>query len=264
MKTKLQKVIFMLSKYFIYGLIIQSFFLNFLLASDGNAQRYKSMKEVFIVLEFERSSIPDLLEAIENSSQFKFSYDIKDIDDKIIVSVPKGRNSVAAILDRVVNTTALGFKQINNDINVRKIDKKVRVAKIEITIDKQISGRVRDESGQPLPGVTVLMKNTNKGTSTDSDGYYKLTVPDEVTTLVFSFIGYLSEEVEIGNLSTIDVVMMPDVQKLSEVVVIGYGTQQARNVTSAISTVKSKDLREVPVPGLDQALQGRAAGVQVT
>ena len=264
MKTKLQKVIFMLSKCFIYGLIVQSFFLNFLMANDGNAQRYKSIREVYVVLESERSSVPDLLKAIEKGSQFKFSYDAKDIDDRVIINVPRGKNSVATILSRVVSSTTLGFKQVNNDINVKKVHKKTGAAKIEIAIDKQVSGRVTDKDGGPLPGVTVLMKGTNKGTSTDTEGYYKLTVPDNVTTLVFSFIGYISEEVTIGNRSSIDVVMLPDVQKLTEVVVIGYGTQQARNVTSAISSVKSKDLREVPVPGLDQALQGRAAGVQVT
>ena len=264
MKTRLQKVIFMLSKYFIYGLLVQSFFLNFLLANDGTAQRYKSIKEVFVDMDVEQSSVPDLLKAIERRSQFKFSYDTKDIDDKVIVNIPKGRYSVAAVLGLVVNAAPLGFKQVNNDINITRINRKSTAPKIAIIVEKQISGRVTDETGEPLPGVTVLVKNTNKGTSTDSEGYYKLTVQDEVVTLVFSFIGYVSEEIVVGNQSIIDVMMVQDIQKLTEVVVIGYGTQQARNITSAISTVKSKDLREVPVPGLDQALQGRAAGVQVT
>ncbi len=136
------------------------------------------------------------------------------------------------------------------------------VAPVAVTL----TGRVTGGNAEALPGVNVLLKGTTSGTTTDSDGKYALSLPDDQAdgTLVFSFIGYTTREVAIGNRTTIDVSLVADIKSLSEVVVIGYGTQEKRDVLGAISSVKGEDLRKVPVSGLDQALQGRAAGVVVT
>ena len=127
-----------------------------------------------------------------------------------------------------------------------------------------ISGTVTDdEDGGALPGVNVVVKGTTTGTVTDVEGNYSLSVSNDATTLVFSSVGYAVREVEIGNQSTINVGMEPDVQSLSEVVVIGYGAQEKKDVTGAISSVTSEEIMEVPVANPAQALQGRAAGVDV-
>ena len=125
-----------------------------------------------------------------------------------------------------------------------------------------VTGRVVDEKGAGVPGVNVLVKGTSTGTQTDADGRYSFTVPDDAT-LVFSFVGYTSQEVAVGGRSTVDVTLAPDSKALSEIVVVGYLTQDRQNVTSAVASVDTREVNKVPVPTLSQAIQGRVAGVQV-
>lgn len=130
--------------------------------------------------------------------------------------------------------------------------------------EKTITGKVTDASdGTALPGVNVLVKNTTIGTVTDAEGNYKLTVPDDAGTLVFSSVGYTLEEVAIGNQSVIDMQLVSDIKALSEVVVIGYGEQSREVLTSSISKVKGDDIRNTPSVHPVQALQGRVAGLSV-
>ncbi|WP_460610261.1 SusC/RagA family TonB-linked outer membrane protein [Hymenobacter terrigena] len=125
-----------------------------------------------------------------------------------------------------------------------------------------ISGRVLDEKGAGLPGVTVLVKGTSTGTQTDADGRFSLDAPADAT-LVFSFVGYKTQEAAVGGRSSIDVRLATDTQGLSEVVVVGYLAQDRQNVTSAVSTLDVKEATKAPVATATQALQGRVAGVQV-
>ena len=129
----------------------------------------------------------------------------------------------------------------------------------------EVLGSVSEEaSGAPLPGVNVVVKGTTVGTITTTSGAYSLNAPSPSDTLVFSFIGFEPQEVPIAGRSTIDVVLGEDVSRLDEVVVVGYGTQQKRDITGAVSRVTSEDLNRVPVTtSFSQALQGQAAGVQV-
>nr|WKN35741.1 TonB-dependent receptor [Tunicatimonas sp. TK19036] len=130
---------------------------------------------------------------------------------------------------------------------------------------QQVSGTVKDLStGEALPGVNILIKNTSQGTVTDVDGNFTLQVSEDDAILVFSSIGYERLEVPVGSQSTIDIELAPDLTQLSEVVVIGYGTQKKSDVTGAITQVSGESLREVPVANFSQALQGRAAGVEIT
>ena len=130
--------------------------------------------------------------------------------------------------------------------------------------ERTVSGTVTAEEEGALPGVNILVKGTTIGTVTDIEGNYRVTVPGEDAVLVFSAVGYTSEEVTVGNQSTVDMLLLPDIKSLSEVVVVGYGTQERARVTGAISSVSSEEINEMPVPSFDAALQGRAAGVSVT
>lgn len=125
-----------------------------------------------------------------------------------------------------------------------------------------VTGRIVDEKGQGLPGVNVLVKGTNVGTATNADGRYTIEAPAGAT-LVFSYIGYASQEVAVGDRATVDVALAPDARSLSDVVVVGYLTQDRQNVTSAVSSLNVKEAEKTPVPTLAQAFQGRVAGVQV-
>jgi len=128
---------------------------------------------------------------------------------------------------------------------------------------REVSGQVTSDTGEGLPGVNVLIKGTSSGTSTNAEGRYTIGVPDNNTVLVFSFIGYTAEEVTVGSRSSVDVKMIPDIESLSEVVVVGYGTQKKSDVTGSVARVDEKALREVPTPSIGQALQGRTAGIQI-
>jgi len=131
-------------------------------------------------------------------------------------------------------------------------------------IEKKISGRVTDvETNEPLPGVNVLAKGSTKGTITDIDGNYNLMVSDGVNTLVFSYIGYVTEEVQIGNSSEVDVSLSPDIQSLQEVVVVGYGEQKKVNLTGSIVSVDTDAINNIPVSNLSNSLAGRAPGIQI-
>jgi TonB-linked SusC/RagA family outer membrane protein len=126
-----------------------------------------------------------------------------------------------------------------------------------------VSGTVKDRSGTGLPGVNVIVKGTTNGTSTDSDGKFSLNASSD-DVLVFSFIGYTTREVPVGNQTTFDISMDEDVSTLQEVVVVGYGVQDKKVVTAATVTVKSEDLMKTNSLRLEQALQGQTPGVQVT
>ncbi|OGX81619.1 SusC/RagA family TonB-linked outer membrane protein [Hymenobacter coccineus] len=131
---------------------------------------------------------------------------------------------------------------------------------------RTISGRVTDQTnGGGLPGVTVLLKGTTTGVSTNADGNFSLGVPASGGTLTFSSIGFITQEQPIGSSAVMSVAMATDMKQLNEVVVTGYGQQQNRaEVKGAVSTVNSADYKDQPIIGVDQALQGRAAGVQVS
>ena len=123
---------------------------------------------------------------------------------------------------------------------------------------------VSSEKGEPLAGVTVRLKNANTGTVTDANGGFSLSVKQAAPVLVFSFTGYLVQEIPVNGQREISVTLAPDPKALGEVVVVGYGTQQKSNVTGAIASVKSAELKQTPVANVVQGLQGRVAGVQVT
>ena len=127
-----------------------------------------------------------------------------------------------------------------------------------------VSGTVVDAKNQPLPGVTVLVKNTTNGTTTGTEGTFNLSVATENPTLVFSYIGYKSQEIAVNGRSQLSVSMEGDEQALKDVVVVGYGTQEKKDLTGAIATVSGKDVAKVPVSGFDQALQGQVSGLQIS
>ena len=127
----------------------------------------------------------------------------------------------------------------------------------------EINGTITDAAGSPLPGVTIVVKNTNKGASSDFDGNFSIPQVSKGDVLVFSYIGFTTKEIIISDASALNVVLEEDTQSLDEVVVVGYGTQKKSVVTGAISSVKAEDLEGLPVERVEQALQGRVSGVVI-
>lgn len=131
--------------------------------------------------------------------------------------------------------------------------------------ERVVSGKVTSQDdGTPVPGVNVLVKGTTTGTATDSDGNYRITVSGDNAVLVFSFIGYQTTEVSVGTRTTVDAQLPLDVQQLSEVVVVGYGTQLKQDLTGNVAKVSGASIQNIPITTFEQAIQGRAAGVLVT
>ena len=130
---------------------------------------------------------------------------------------------------------------------------------------RTVNGKVTDqETGQGLPGVAVMVKGTTLGTATDADGAFMINVPNEKGTLVFRFVGYATKEVAIGSKQSVNVSMAIDQKQLNEVVVTGYQTKTKEDLSSSVSVVTAKELEQKPNPSVDQLLQGKSAGVQVT
>lgn len=129
--------------------------------------------------------------------------------------------------------------------------------------EKTVSGKVTDQDGLPLIGVNVTVKNTMRGTQTDFDGNYSIEV-SEGESLDFSFLGFATQTLTVGEASSLDVILQEDFSKLDEVVVVGFGTQSRRDVTDNIASISADEINNVPVANLQGALVGKAAGVQIT
>ena len=132
-----------------------------------------------------------------------------------------------------------------------------------VSQQRAITGQITDENSESLPGVNVLVKNTTLGTVTDMDGNYRLNVPDDAETLVFSSIGYTTQEVSLDNRTVVDVQLVPDQTELDEIVVVGYGSQKKVNLTGAVGVIESKQFESRPVTNVTQSLQGQVPGLLV-
>ena len=268
MKTKLQKKLLIMSKYAIFGIILQTILYSLVIADDGRAQK-KSMEDIRISINLENLNIQDAFAKIEAASDFTFAFKRNNINLRKKLHITSVEQSLADLLRRIAKDANLKFKRVDEIIHVSRAKNRTHtVSEIISTADpgwdKIISGKVTDESGAGLPGVSIIVKGTTLGTVTHTDGTYNLEVPDNATTIVFSFVGYLTEEVEIGTRTTIDVEMVPDLTTLSEVVVVGYGTVEKRDLTGAVGKVDVEETLKTPVATIDQAIQGRVPGVFVT
>ncbi|MEM9674289.1 MAG: TonB-dependent receptor [Bacteroidota bacterium] len=129
---------------------------------------------------------------------------------------------------------------------------------------RSVSGTVTAEEEGALPGVNILVKGTTQGTVTDVDGNYRISIPGDDATLMFSAVGYVSQEIAVGNRSEVNVVMPTDIQALEEIVVVGFGTQKKADLTGAVGSISATEIAEKPITSPDQILAGRVSGVQIS
>jgi TonB-dependent starch-binding outer membrane protein SusC len=260
MKLKLQKTIYMMSRYFLFGFAIQMLVFNFVLAVDVNGQ-YKSIDEVQVKIDKGYMTLSQFFNEIERQTPFQFSYDNKAINKKARIVLEKNEGTVMDFLVEVSQQASLSFRQVNNNIDTKKKADKEPISQ-ETEVEITVSGKVIDDKGEPLPGALITVAGTTTGTVADFDGNYTLTVSDGAT-LIFSFIGFEAMRVPVDNRSRIDVSLKPDISSLEEVVVIGYGTVKKSDMTGSVAQVKSKEVNAFPTTNVLQALAGRAAGVQI-
>lgn len=265
MKVKLQTIWFM-TKCTFYGLCIQMLCGSMLIAYSGEAQN-KSLEEIKLTVQFSNVELAELFSELESNTNFSFTYNDKQVDENQKLSLKATDESLYKVLRTISNETGLSFKRIDNNIFVKRMgefDKAVQErSSVYQLADIEVSGKVIDENGQGLPGASVVIKSSSAGTTTDLDGNYKITVPDDAL-LVYSFVGYKTQEVLVGARSRIDLAMEVDAAQLEEIVVVGYGSQKKSDITGSTASVKGEDIAAMPVPTFDMALQGRAAGLLVT
>ncbi|HEY8783875.1 MAG TPA: SusC/RagA family TonB-linked outer membrane protein [Mucilaginibacter sp.] len=221
----------------------------------------KGYGQIKINVNFENVSLKKALKEIEKKSDYHFLYN----DDVLIKNdLPASLNvknaSLDEVMDALLNKTNLSYRLSANNL-VTLFEKGGVISSVSIT------GKVTDENGQPMPGVSVLLKGTSFGTQTDINGKYTLSIPDANANnviLVFSFIGYEQQNIAVGDSHQINVVLKPSPNALNEVVVVGYGTQKRSDVTGSVTEVPKSRLSELPVTNVLQAVEGAVAGVIVS
>jgi len=265
MKIKPLPLIIKIMKITFWGTFMQVLLISMLYAGSGNTQP-TSVWDVYVKVPQSDFKIHELFQQVENQTRFNFSYEAKDLNRNISIQVSQSNLTVADLLLEISKASDLKFKQVNSIINVTKIKKAIKEEseRIEIFQTRSVSGQVMSsEENEPLPGVNVVEKGTTNGTVTNVDGEYNLTV-SEGATLVFSSVGYTTQELPVGSRSVIDLTMEADIQQLQELVVVGYGAVKKSDLTGAVASVKAKELQETPITSIDQGLVGRASGVMVT
>ncbi|SHN13650.1 TonB-linked outer membrane protein, SusC/RagA family [Cyclobacterium lianum] len=248
-------------KFVLYGFAFLAVTMASVLAGTANGQ-VKSIDEIAVRIDDGEHSLLEIFHTIETNSELRFFYYDKKVNLKQKVELNSGEEIVARILGEVSGKTDLQFKQINNTVAVSTKPKTKDKNTSQMDDLKTVTGTVRDDSGEPLPGVTVFVEGASSGTVTDLDGKFSLETPD-TGYLIFSFIGFQRERINLEGRAEFNITLRPEDNYLQEVVVTGYGSQIKREVTGNISSVKGEDLAKVQVPSFDAALQGRAAGVQV-
>ncbi|UOQ77507.1 TonB-dependent receptor [Hymenobacter sp. 5516J-16] len=211
--------------------------------------------------------LKDLLGRWESQYGVTIFYESNLVRNKRVTARPEVASPLEEKLTEVLPQAELTFKKLRSDYYVvvaPTAGPVTTAAGKTVQADVPVSGRVTQSNGEGLPGVTVVVKGTSIGTSTSSDGSFSLNVP-EGSTLVFSSIGFLSREVPVtGANPALNISLSTDAKALDEVVVVGYGTQSRQELTTSVTSVSAEELTRQPVAGFDQALQGKAPGVQVT
>ncbi|MEN7550691.1 TonB-dependent receptor [Rapidithrix thailandica] len=263
MKWKLLLLIKMLSKYTFYALIIQSLTLSIISAAPGNAQ-VTSVKDAYIHITKRNVSLQQVFNTVEAMTNYEFTYDARKVNLQQSIADLNYEGNVYGLLVELSERCDCRFKQVNENITVSKAPAKRKVAEERVSVLQEVvvKGKVSDSSGEILPGVTILVKGTTQGTTTDMEGNYSIAVAEDAV-LVFSYIGYKTQEVVVGSRSQIDVLMDFDQEQLDEVVVVGYGTQQKENLTGAVSSVNFETIQNRPIASASTALSGLAPGVHV-
>ncbi len=230
-----------------------------LIASDSYSQMTR------ISLEIKQSTVKEVLKVIENKSEFYFLYNNKLIDVSRKIDLNIKDKKIKDILAEVFKGTDVQFLVMDRQIVLtpKNIPAAAKKAGSGLQQKTTVTGTVTDESGSPIPGVTVLIKGTNQGTITASDGKYSLSTPPDAI-LVFSFIGMKTQEVPIAGKTIIDVTMQQEVIGLDEVVSVGYGTQKKKLNTGANLNIKGDVITKLTPSNSIDALQGISPGVSIT
>ena len=237
------------------------FFLTVVFTLSASAAAYSQKTRLDISLS--GATIEHILSEIENNSQFIFVYESGIIDKTIKRSISVKGKTIDTILSQLFEGTDVKYKIDDHQILLYKNDNKTSGSQEAVRSQQEstrVRGKITNTKGEPIPGTAIMIKGTTTGTISDSDGYYEIrNVPGDAT-LVFSFIGMNSQEIQVGNRTSIDVILEEKVNEMDELVVVGYGQQRKVSNIGAQSTLKMEDLK-TPSSSLTTTLAGRLSGV---
>lgn len=232
----------------------------------GSMYANPSYAQTKISLNVENVSYQALFDEIQSKSEYVFFYKDEVIESERRFSLSVQNEKLSTILSQVFRDTDLGYHISDRQVVVRKNERSINNY-LTKTIEKQdftVTGVVVDSQGVPLPGASILEKGTTNGTQSDFDGNFSLTVSKGTSVLVISYIGFSTKEIPIDAQEQISIILEESAAGLEEVVVIGYGEVRKKDLTGSVSKVGGDELSNLPAARVDQTLQGRASGVQVS
>ncbi len=253
---------------------IAMIFAGVCLARDVSGQDLLNRK---ISIRIENQDLEGVISALEKQADVKFTYRSKLISNAQKNSLSVSNEPLSQILDKILTPLKIKYKVFNNqvvlsrlvalneNIEVENLSPKNASNQVFLTnADIIISGKVADEKGETLPGVSIVLKGTKRGVNTNSNGEFAITIADEKAILVFSYVGYETQEIVVGNRSTLSVVLKTYSSNLEEIVVIGYGEQQKKLITGATSQVKGSEIQKRNTTGMFDALKGQVSGLNIS
>lgn len=239
------------------GLLLSGIFRIGLLFSFSNlficsvATAYSQDK---ITVNLKNESLSKVFEIIQKDTDYQFLYQDEVLQGTPLITVNVKEAGIPEVLDLCFAGTQLSYRINNKTILVFALEKPQ-----EITV----RGKVTDAKGEPLPGVSILVKESGRGTVTDEEGHYTLENIDRDAVLVYQFLGHQTREIKLSGQEILDVTLQEDIAGLDEVVVVGYGTIRKSDLTGSVSRIKAREINAFPQTNIIQALSGRAPGVQV-
>lgn len=235
-------------------------FLILVLSFSATAKTYSQHQRVS--MEMEQATILDVLNEIKEQTGLRFVYYKNMFDEYAKVDIEVEDEEVKVVLDELLRERGLECEVEEEVITFREV---VKPATVPVQQEKnKVTGRVADENGTPLPGVSVLVKGTTIGVATNIDGEYSIEFDETNVVLMYSFVGMLSQEISFTGQDVQNVTLYADTEQMDEVVVVGYGTVKKKDLTGSIATVKSDELVKTNAASLDNALAGKVSGVFMT
>ncbi len=236
------------------------FFISLLTSVAGNSYSQTQM----FSMDFSNSTVREVLQEIENSSSFKFMYseNVIDVDRKVSLNIDN--KNVNYILNDIFSNTDVEYT-VKDRMIILSNKKEQQNENVTLVNSQQatLTGKIVDVSGEPLPGVTIMIKGTTNGTITDFDGNYSIANVPENATIQFSFVGMKSQEVAYTGQANINVTLEEETIGLEEVVAVGYGVVRKSDLTGSVASIKSDDIKAEGSGNIQKALQGKTSGVSI-
>lgn len=246
--------------------------LVFMGITKANITRAQEVLDQRISLQSSNETFKKLLTTIERNAHVKFVYNPQDIRNVQPLSLDIKNERLSEVLDKILIPLNISYevsgKQIalfrKTSISVLEVKPILNTYPENESSDQLITGKVVDEKGDAMPGVNILLKGTLKGTVSDGNGQFKLSIPSKEAILIVSFVGYEKQEISVGNKTSLLITLKAYINAMDEVIVLGYGTQKKINMTGAVSTMNSKEIQLIPASNLSNVLAGRMSGTFIS